>query len=166
MTGVPPMTATILLDTNVLYDRNYFLWLNATAEQLKQGRFNKLDLENLVEEIDSMVKSQKNGLKSLLIVLLEHLLKLAYWESERERNANHWKREIIAFRNQINRLLSASPSLQPYLSEIFEASYTKARRLAATEMGVKLKTLPETSRITLEQTLEVHWFPIPLDFDL
>jgi hypothetical protein len=159
------MTATTSLDTRTLYDRDYFLWLTATAEQLKQGRFSELDLENLIEEIDCMGKSQKNSLKSLLIVLLEHLLKLAYWESERERNANHWRREIIAFRDQINDALADSPSLQPYLGEIFEASYARARRLAATEMGVKLKTLPEISMITLEQTLDDDWFPIPLESD-
>lgn len=159
------MTATTPLDSRTLYDRDYFLWLTTTAEQLQQGRFTDLDLENLIEEIESTGKSQKNALKSLLIVLLEHLLKLAYWESERERNANHWSREVRAFRIQIDDLLSTSPSLKPYIREVFEDAYTKARRLAATEMGVKPRTLPESPVFTLEQTLDDNWFPIPLDSD-
>jgi hypothetical protein len=159
------MTAATPLNTRLLYDRDYFLWLTATAEQLKQGRFSELDLENLVEEIDSMGKSQKNALESLVIVTIEHLLKLVYWETERARNANHWSREIAAFREQIHRLLSDSPSLQPYTIEIFEDAYRKARRLAALDMGVNPRSLSQTPVFTLEQTLDDDWFPIPLESD-
>jgi hypothetical protein len=112
-----------------------------------------------------MVKSQKNSLESLLIVILEHLLKLAYWESERERNANHWSREVAAFRYRIQKLLVTSPSLKPYVREIFEDSYRKARRLAAIDMGIKPKTFPESPIFSIEQTLDDNWFPIPLDSD-
>jgi hypothetical protein len=160
----PTMTTTPL-DARTLYDRDYYLWLTTTAEQIKLGKLTEVDWENLVEEIEDMVKSQKNALKSLLIVLLEHLLKLAYWKSERERNANHWRREIRAFRIQIEDLLSTSPSLKPYVREIFEDSYRKARGLAADDMGVKPKNLPEIPAFTLEKSLDEDWFPIPLDSD-
>jgi hypothetical protein len=159
------MTATTSLDERTLYDRDYYFWLIATAEQLKQGRFDALDLENLVEEIEYMVKSQKNALKSLLVVLIENLLKLAYRDLERERNANHWRREIRAFRDQLEDLLAIGPGLKSYIGEIFEGAYTKARRRAADEMGIKLKTLPESPIFTLEQTLDDNWFPISLDDD-
>jgi hypothetical protein len=159
------MTATTPLDTRVLYDRDYFLWLTSTAEQLKQGRFSELDLENLVEEIDSMGKSQKNAIKNLLIILLVHLLKLAYWETERERTGNHWRIEIMAFRDQLHDLLSSSPSLKSYVSEIFQEAYRKAIRRVAGEMKVKRQNFPEFSPINLEKTLDDDWFPISFDSD-
>ena len=43
----------------------------------------------------------------LLTVLIEHLLKLSYWESEKERNARHWIVEIGAFRAQLEQKIEA-----------------------------------------------------------
>ncbi|MEG3436315.1 DUF29 domain-containing protein [Pannus brasiliensis CCIBt3594] len=159
------MTATSPVESSTLYDRDYLLWLTTTAEQLRRGRFTDLDVENLIEEIESIGKSQKNAIESLLIVLLVHLLKLAYWESERERNLGHWSEEITAFRDQIASLLATSPSLKPYIREIFARCYEKARVRVARSMEVKLKSLPSTPIATLEQTLDDNWFPIPLDFN-
>lgn len=108
--------------TQTLYERDYVLWLETIAEQLRQGKLADGDLENLIEEIESMGRSERQAIESLLIVLLVHLLKLAYWESERERNANHWITEITTFRVQIKKRLANSPSLKPYLNEIFSES--------------------------------------------
>lgn len=65
--------------------------------------FNSLDLDNLIEEVLSLSRSDKRKLESLLMRLIEHLLILQYWESEQERNRGHGQREIINFRKQINR---------------------------------------------------------------
>jgi Domain of unknown function DUF29 len=159
------MTATTPLDTRTLYDRDYFLWLTATVEQLQKRRFSEIDLENLVEEIDYMAQSQKQSIHNQLIFLLEYLLKLVYWESERERNARHWKLKIIAFRDQINDFLADSPSLKPYICDIFTEAYAEAHDLAAIEMEAKLQSIPKISPFTLEQTLDDDWFPIPLESD-
>jgi hypothetical protein len=148
--------------TATLYDQDFYLWLTTTAEQLKQGKLTDVDWENLIEEIDSMGKSQKNVLKSLLTVLIEHLLKLIYWETEKDRNANHWSREITAFRQQICDLLADSPSLKPYIQEIFPESYDFARRRVARAMGMKISFFPEIPDFTLEQTLDDDWFPSEL----
>jgi hypothetical protein len=156
------MTATTPLSSTTLYDQDFYLWLTTTAEQLKQGKLTDVDWENLIEEIESMGKSQKNALKSLLTVLIEHLLKLIYWEAERERNANHWSREITTFRQQILDLLVDSPSLKPYIQEIFPESYDFARRRLARAMGVKIGFFPEIPPFTREQSLNDDWFPMEL----
>lgn len=140
------------------YDRDYLLWLEMTIEQLKQRRFNDLDLENLIEELEGMARSDKRAIKSLLTVLLQHLLKLAYWETEREQNANHWQSEIIAFRNQIQELIEDSPSLKPYLKEIFPKCYSAARESLSVLKG--MQKIPMSEMATLEQVLDKDWFPI------
>lgn len=108
-----------------------------------------------------MGKSERKAIESLLIVLLEHLLKLAYWESESARNVNHWSREITAFRDQIADKLADSPSLKPYIREIFAESYEMALFRVARSMEVTIKSLPEIPSFTLEQTLDENWFPVP-----
>lgn len=43
----------------------------------------------LIEEIEDMGALKKRSLKSYLEKLIEHLLKLKYWESEYEQNNRH-----------------------------------------------------------------------------
>lgn len=55
-----------------LYDRDYYLWLEQTAAQIRQRDVKNLDWKNLLEEIESMGKSEKNALESNLTILLMH----------------------------------------------------------------------------------------------
>lgn len=56
-------------------------WQTVTALQSKA--FDQVDWENVIEEIESMGRSERRELKSRLIALLEYLLKLPYWADER-----------------------------------------------------------------------------------
>ena len=87
-----------------LYDSDYHLWVLETVKQLESRDFNR---------------REKRRMQSLLTLLIEHLLKSTYWESEKPTNLAHWQAEITNFRKQIKRELKASPSLNTYLKEIF-----------------------------------------------
>ncbi len=69
-----------------LYDSDYQLWLESTINQLRQGDFQAVDWQNLLEELADLGKNNRRALKSLLTRLLEHLLKLTYWQSQRDYN--------------------------------------------------------------------------------
>jgi hypothetical protein len=58
-----------------LYDQDYLLWTEDTINQLRNKNFHRVDLVNLIEEIEDLGKSQKRDLKSRLGELLEHILK-------------------------------------------------------------------------------------------
>jgi hypothetical protein len=49
-----------------LYDTDFNLWVEETANLLKEGKWEYLDLENLIEEIEAMGRSDKKALKSNL----------------------------------------------------------------------------------------------------
>lgn len=66
-----------------------------------------------------MGKSERRALQSYLERLIEHLLKLKYWDAERDRCERGWKMEILEFRSRIERILNDSPSLKNYLTEIY-----------------------------------------------
>jgi hypothetical protein len=154
------MTLQTYLNSPTLYDQDYASWLEKTIEQLKQKNFSVLDLENLIEELESMGRSEKHALKSLLTRLLEHLLKLAYWKSERDYNRRGWEGEITNFRIQINNLLEDSPSLRAYLATVFDKSYKDARKIVIKITGLNPKTFPTEPTATLEEVLDEDWFPI------
>ena len=142
-----------------LYEKDYYLWIEKTISLLENHRFSDLDLENLIDEISSMEKSEKRSLESYLTRLLEHLLKLAYWQSELEYNQRGWKNEIRNFRLGIQQIIEDSPSLKSYLSEIFLPCYQNARKLFLDLSGMAENLVSLAPICTIEQALNEDWFP-------
>ena len=92
-----------------LYDQDFYQWTQEQAGLLKIGALSQLDVENLIEEIESMGKSQKKELISRLTVLIAHLLK---WDYQPERRGRSWELTIKAQRVQIRRHISENPSFK------------------------------------------------------
>ena len=86
------------------------------------------------------------------------MLKIKYWQSEKERNFGHWQGEVRTFRKQINKELKASPSLKVYCQEIFEECYQDAREIVSDRSQLPLSTFPEKEIASLEQVLDENWF--------
>ncbi|MBN4005919.1 DUF29 domain-containing protein [Nostoc sp. LPT] len=145
--------------TQTLYDEDYYLWLRTTINQLRAGQFSAVDLDNLLEELETMGRREKRTIESLLIKLLEHLLKLKCWDHERERNQGHWKGEIRTFRREIKKALKDSPSLKPYILEIFDECYQDARIEASDRSQLTIDIFPLIPIGSLEQILDENWFP-------
>lgn len=145
--------------TSSLYDIDYQLWLDQTVAQLKAREFSQVDWENLIEEIESLGKSDKRAILSYLIRLCEHLLKVKYWESEREACFKGWVQEISNFRLEIDLLLQDSPSLKPFLRENFMAAYQKARKNLLKVSLLTTDLVSEEPSFTLEQVLDEDWLP-------
>ncbi|MCC5600438.1 DUF29 domain-containing protein [Nostoc favosum] len=145
------MTSPSFINEKNLYEQDFYLWTQTIAQQLKENNFNEIDIPNLIEEIESMGRSEKRELKNRLIVLLMHLLK---WQYQLEKRSESWRSTISEQRICIETLLEDSPSLQPLLAEVFEDCYRKARLKASDETGIKLNFFPKESPFTLEETLK------------
>ncbi len=142
-----------------LYDTDYQLWLEQTIAQLQTQDFSELDLENLIEEIKSLGKRDKRAICSYLMRLCEHLLKVKYWQQERETCIRGWKLEIRNFRLQIQNLLKDSPSLKNYLQENFVLEYQNGRKLFLDATDFNSDMIPEEPCFSLEQVLDENWLP-------
>jgi hypothetical protein len=142
-----------------LYDSDYQLWLENTINQLRRGDFQAVDWPNLLEELADLGKNNRRALKSLLTRLLEHLLKLTYWQSQRDYNQAGWKKEIRNFRLQIADLLADSPSLKSYLREILAKCYLDARNLLIDETKLDASIFPLEVLASLEEILDQNWLP-------
>jgi hypothetical protein len=153
------MVAELRKTNRNLYETDYNLWVLQTATKLKNKDLDDLDWKNLIEEVEDLSRRDRQKLASLLTRLFEHFLKLAYWESEKARNQNHWQGEITNFRIQIKRVLKDSPSLRPHLEDILRDCYQDGRKVMARRSGLRLEMLPENPIANLEQTLDENWLP-------
>ncbi|TVQ12095.1 MAG: DUF29 domain-containing protein [Leptolyngbya sp. DLM2.Bin27] len=160
------MSANTNVQPKSLYDQDYQLWLDETAAYLQSRNFDALDLENLIEEIESLGRSDKRSLKSYLLRLCEHFFKLCYWEAERDRCFRGWNLEITNFRIRISTILEDSPSLRRYLEDNFLPQYQQARRIFLKASAFDGITIPEQPWFTLEQALDHDWLPWQPDLEI
>jgi hypothetical protein len=107
-----------------LYERDFSLWVADTIAKLKAQEFDKLDLDNLIEEIEALGKRDRRELKSRLRVLLSHLLKRCYVVSPEDFRG--WELTIREQRTELQDLLEQSPSLNQYLLNEFDKVWLSA----------------------------------------
>jgi hypothetical protein len=136
-----------------LHDRDFYLWTEEIKQKIQTRNFADMDWDNLLDEIDDMGKSEKRSLESYIQRLIEHILKLKYWESEREQNYRHWCAEVANFRNQINRLLKRNPSFKKYLAEIYDEIFTEVIQVRSLEFDI-----PTDVFIELEMMMKSNYF--------
>jgi c-di-AMP phosphodiesterase-like protein len=58
-----------------LYDSDYSRWIEATIEALKSRQLSTLDIDNLIEELEGMNRSDRRAIDSLLTRLFEHFIR-------------------------------------------------------------------------------------------
>lgn len=149
------MTTELEANRQSLYETDYLKWIDTTIEKLRLQDYSNIDWENLIEEIEDMGRSERKSLKSNLIVLLTHLLK---WQYQPEFRSGSWKGSIVEHRRRIREALSDSPSLKPYLEEVFAGCYLDAVEQASAETGLPVETFPQKCSYTCAEVLNSNFF--------
>ncbi|MEH3147652.1 MAG: DUF29 domain-containing protein [Methylobacterium frigidaeris] len=135
------MTAPLARPTpRTAYSDDLYTWAMEQAALLRAGDFSALDRENLAEEIESLGRSEFNGLVGAWRVLLLHMLK---WDHQPDRRSRSWALSIRAQRDAAADVLTDNPGLKGRLDEALERAYRGARTLAAQETGLPLARFPE-----------------------
>jgi hypothetical protein len=140
-----------------LYEIDDYLWLEETINLLKTKDLENLDLDNLIEELESLGRNDLNKVRSLLRQIIIHILLIEYWEQEYERNYHHWRGEIIAFRDDINNHLTTT--LKNKLSQQLEQIYHVSKKLVIEKTALSPNLLPDDCPYSLEQLLDDNWYP-------
>ncbi|AFZ45480.1 protein of unknown function DUF29 [Halothece sp. PCC 7418] len=133
-------------------DRDYDLWLQQQADFLRNGKFEALDVDHLIEELEALVRGEKSAVESLTINIMVHLLYCQYWTSQ-TINQNHWRGEIVNFRAQLESKLTTN--LKKHLQHRLDYLYGKAKKIVELKSGM---TIPETS-YSLEEVLDDNFLP-------
>jgi hypothetical protein len=140
--------------TTTLYDTDFYAWTQEQASLLRAEEVEKLDLSNLLEEIEAMGQRERRELTSRLTVLIMHLLK---WQYQPEHRSKSWASTLRHQRYELALLLDDSPSLRRELPERIALVYPRACANAIGETG--LLALPTVCPYTSEQILDEDFLP-------
>ncbi len=110
----------------------------------------------MVEEIETMGRSEKNALESNLIVVFLHLLK---WQYQPDKRSRSWKSSIFEPRRRIHKALKNSPSLKLFFANVFTECYQYGRKRASIETGLSLTAFPTESPFTMDEILDEDFLP-------
>jgi len=137
---------TQALPCTSLYEIDFSLWLEDTAEKVRSGKFNQIDRDALAEEIEALGRSEKRELSSRLEVLFAHLLKRCY--VNQPENHQGWQSTIDEQRSQLFHLLKTSPSLKNYFMESIDDSWHYALKI--TRRDYPASVFPDTWQFSRE----------------
>lgn len=135
-------------------DTEYDSWLLEQAQLLRQRDFEHLDLDNLVEELEALVRAEKSSVEQFAYLIMFHLLLIDYWYEQSEWTRNHWEAEITGFRLQLNSKLTTN--LRNHLAKRLDFLYSKAYQAAVkkTKSSIKSDRFPKERKYSLSDILE------------
>jgi hypothetical protein len=153
-----PMATQIKPETESVYERDFYVWTEVQSELLRQRRFDELDLDNLIEEVEGLGGIKKSAVLSNASVVIEHLLKLQHSPAQDSRLG--WVDSILEHRNRLEYELTPRP--QQILREELPRVYAIARRTADRRLRMHgedaaAAALPATCPYSVDQVTGDWW---------
>lgn len=139
-----------------LYDIDVVAWSMQQAALLRAGRWTQIDLDNIVEEIESVGRAEQREFESRFAQLLTNLLKWCYRPGERSEAE---RATIDMQRGSIMRQLKKTPSLRhellnaEWLKDVWDVAVVEA------EEQTELEAFPEQPAWKVAQVLAPAFYP-------
>lgn len=144
-----------------LYERDYHAWCVAQARALRERQLDQVDWPNVAEEIEDLGKNERRALRSRIMRLLEHLLKLAYARDRLFRNnARGWELSVRNARDVVRESLDDNPSLRAETGPLLLAAYRSARNEALKSLRLPDTAIPEAAPWIFAQIIDDAFLPV------
>ncbi len=139
-----------------LYEKDFYEWTQKNAQLLREGRLAEIDIDNLVEELEAMGRSEKRAFVNHLAVLIAHLLK---WERQPVLRSKSWRFTIREQRAQVADILQDNPSFKDSFTDALARAYGKAVVRVVKETGLDEETFPESCPYMFTEIMDSDFFP-------
>jgi Domain of unknown function DUF29 len=140
-----------------IYDQDFYVWTEVQAELLRQRRFEALDLENLIEEVEGLGDTKKSAVLNHARMIMEHLLKLQHSPAEDPRRGTESIPE-----HRIRLEFDLTPRLRQILEDELPRVYAIVRRTTARKLelygeDVAAAALPAVCPYNVDQIIGDWW---------
>jgi len=142
-----------------LYEKDFYVWTEVQAALLRERRFEAVDLDNLIEEVEGLGDGRKSAVLSNASVIMEDLLKLQYSPAEDPRRG--WAESILERRDRLE--LELTPRLRQILGDELPRVYAMTRRRTMRKLRLygehaAADALPAECPYSLDQ-ITGDWWP-------
>ena len=144
------------------YDDDFYAWTQYQAEVLRTMAVadNRFDRENVVEEIETLGRSDRDAVRSQIRRIIEHFLKLAYSTAQQPRF--DWMASIAEARATLGDKIS--PTLRRDAEGMLAKLYRDGRRQAELSLRAygedrAAGALPQACPYSLEEIRREDWYP-------
>ena len=143
-----------------LYDEDFYVWAERQAELLRTGRFDELDLENLILEVEGLADVKRSAVLNNARVVIEHLAQAPTQPGYGIRAAAG-RTSVFEHRSRLE--IELTPRLQQILADELAKVYRLARRNAEAALrrhgeDAAADALPAACPYTLDQIIG-DWLP-------
>jgi hypothetical protein len=121
---VEPERRSGAASSRALYDEDFALWVDEQVAALRTGDVAALDLQNLIEELEGLMRRDERALGSQLKRIMTHMLKQRY---QPQRASRSWQDSIRDDRERIEDIIDQSPSLRRLLPDLMTRNYPRGR---------------------------------------
>ena len=118
-----------------LYHNDPFSWSLEQAAALRRRDFASVDWENVIEEIETLGRSEANSWVSNCANSIEHMLKIEHCKLVQPSVIRKWSREISQFRDGMESASRKNPGLTSHFDELFRDAWKDARNHAVTMLS-------------------------------
>jgi hypothetical protein len=139
------------LATQTLYETDFAEWADRTAGLLRARRFGDIDWESVVEEIETLGRSERAAVRSQLRRMLAHLIKQRV---QPERDGASWRTSVASARFEIRNEIRDSPSLRRHLEDNLHLIYGDAVEEALVQMNRQAADLPAECLWTVDRLMD------------
>ena len=121
------------------YAADYSAWISAQAMLLREGRYGDLDLPNLIDEVESLGRSDFASFVSAIEIVLIHMLK---WDVQPTKRTPSWVASIEEHRRRVAQSLEDNPSYKSRILEALTRAWRTAPARAAAETNMPIAAFP------------------------
>jgi hypothetical protein len=108
-----------------LYERDFYKWIMENVKFLKNREFDKVDWENVIEELESIGRRELRNAVEFMATILEHLYKYENFKED-ESIKDAWIDNINDARMELEYLFNDSPSLREKAQEKIDLAWKSA----------------------------------------
>ena len=100
------------------YETDFYEWSRIQSDNLRNKRYELLDIDHLIEEIEDLGNRQHDEIDSHTVTIIIHMLKLKHAkEHELRYNQNGWISTIENAQLHLHIMFKRHPSLKKYFTE-------------------------------------------------
>ena len=141
------MPYTKLMEKPLKNEADEYRWSKETAEAIKSGNFAAIDMDALLDEMESTVSRLERFLHSTVRDILEALLWQKYTDAAKEEIDGL----LIPALVRLESMLDLTPSLRELVPNTMTEAYRAARKLVTELYGV---TLPDECPFSLQLIMQ------------